>query len=568
MTTPQDAADSLTAGDDAWRRLSPWSMLQPGVRLGLYAGPMMLASAAGSDLGVLVPMALVGLAVVNIVLGYLFYRFRISATVVQVRRGWLQRRHLELAFDRIQNITIEEPFYYRLLGLVTLKIDGAGSTSEEVRIAAIPREEADSIRAFIKARRNGGEAPLLPGSERTARDEAAGGHTSGHDLAGRDAAGGDAPPKTADHAELRFSRSLSDLVVHGLTNNRAFIVIAGLFGGLSQTNLSPMELIQRLGVEVLGIDVLGSDFDVLIAGMSMLRLAVLLVVSFLVATALIALLSVLGSIATYYGFSLYRTGNGILVKRGLLTRHEVHVERSRIQSIALRQDWLDYLLGRRNVVLEPITHAPIGNPDPAGGAATGKRILVPSVRLHETAVVTDEVLRVRPDALRYAPASRRLFYVRAVFFAVIYGSYLAVLVAAAANGRARAWWFVAAVVLVWALHTALLRMSWKRKGLAIDGDVVVVRSGVIGVNYAIFSAFKLQRVMRVQSLLMRRRRLSTLVFSTASTAARMPHIDTSLASSVIDYCLYAVESGQRAASGTKAGRSLPAALQGGAERHE
>jgi putative membrane protein len=530
MTTAEDDRRG-TVGDDSWRRLSPWAMLQFAfqagaglVRITLFAVVAAMFGAARSNRDLmywLIPVVLMGLALVSAVLGYFFYRFRITSAAVHVRQGWLHRRHLELALDRIQNISIEEPFYYRLLGLVTLKIDGAGSTSEEVRIAAIPRDEAEAIRAFIKARRTsarGVSSAFATGSE-GAGAEAAGGRFTGGEAAATLAAG----------AELRFTRSLGDLVIHGLTNNRAFIVIASLFGLMSQTNLSPTELIKRLGI----------DFDVLIAGMSMVRLAVLIALSFLLATGVLALLSVFGSIATYYGFSLYRTGNGILVKRGLLTRHEIHVEKSRIQSIALRQDWLDYLLGRRNVLLEPIAHAPVNNDNPAAAAILGKRILVPSVRLHETEIVTDEVLRVRPESLRYASASKRLFYKYAVLFSVLYAVYLAGLLVA------QAWWLVAAVTVLWILHTALLRMNWKRKGLAIDGDIIVVRSGVIGVNYAIFPALKLQRVTHVQSLLMRRRHLSTLVFNTGSTTARMPHVDTRLASSVIDYCLYAVESGRR-----------------------
>jgi putative membrane protein len=228
------------------------------------------------------------------------------------------------------------------------------------------------------------------------------------------------------------------------------------------------------------------------------------------------------------------------VKRGLLTRHEVHVEKSRIQSIALRQDWLDHLLGRCNVLFEPVTHEPVGNRDPAAAAAQGKRILVPSVRMREVGRVTDEVLHVRPQALSYTPASKRLFYKLAGSFAVIYAAYLALAIVLALSRQV--WWPAAVVAAIWTLHTALMYMSWKRKGLAIDGDIVVVRSGIIGINYAIFSALKLQRVTRVQSLLLRPRLLSTLVFNTASTSARMPYLDTRFAHSVMDYCLYAVES--------------------------
>jgi putative membrane protein len=122
---------------------------------------------------------------------------------------------------------------------------------------------------------------------------------------------------------------VQDLILHGLTNNRAFIAVAAIFGFLAQSGFSPIEMMQRLGIE----------FDIVIAGLSLVRLAMLIVLSFVAAVGVIALLSVLVSVLTYYGFTIYRTEDSLTIRRGLLTKHEIHIRKSRIQTLHLRQDW-------------------------------------------------------------------------------------------------------------------------------------------------------------------------------------------------------------------------------------
>ena len=46
-------------------------------------------------------------------------------------------------------------------------------------------------------------------------------------------------------------------------------------------------------------------------------------------------------------------------------------------------------------------------------------------------------------------------------------------------------------------------MSWRRAGLAISGDVIVARSGTIGIDYQMFPAYKTQDVSHMQSVLMK-----------------------------------------------------------------
>src|SRR5690606_8577890 len=123
-----------------------------------------------------------------------------------------------------------------------------------------------------------------------------------------------------------------DLVVHGLTNNRAYLAIAGIMGLVWQTNLPVADLAASVGI----------DFG-LVMGSTIGRLAVLFALAFIGTGAVIAALSVAVAVVVYYGFTVYRSGDGLRIARGLLSRHETHVQKSRIQAVVIKQDWLERL---------------------------------------------------------------------------------------------------------------------------------------------------------------------------------------------------------------------------------
>lgn len=511
-------AEPKAAGSvSEWRRLSAWSIAHFSARavvqnvravLAFGAGAYGISVAAFDRITWIAPAAIIFAVLVHAVLNYVFYRFRLTADAVLVRSGAFFRKDLNLPFERIQNITLEHPFYFRPLGLVTLRIDGAGSAGEEVPLAALGRAEAEAIRAYIVSRR--GEAGAA------AVDD----HDAPADV------GTQASAMGAAAGQPFFTRSLSDLVIHGLTNNRAFLVIAATVGVIAQSDRFHA-LIASYAARV----------GELVGSFSAVYVALLFVLCFILAIGVIGLLSVAVSIVGYYGFSIYRTPDSLTVAYGLFTKHEIHVRKSRIQTISLVQDWLDYLLERRNIVLEQISHGSLRNAD----AGSRQRILVPSVRLDETASLLDEVLPdCRVDALEYTPIARRWFYK----FAII-GTALHALLLLPPLILGMPAFVLLLVVLAWPAHMALIYMTWKRAGIAIDGGLVVARSGTIGIKYQVFPAFKAQDISHAQSVLMRRRGLSTFLAHTASSTIRVPYLPTALVRQLVDYCAYEVAVSER-----------------------
>lgn len=449
-----------------------------------------------------VPVAIVFGMTIWAVLQFIFTRYRITDRAVELQRGALFRKRVNLGFDRIQNVSIAEPFYFRPLGLANLSIDSAGSAKDEVVVAALSLHSAEELRTYISAMRQRSGAV----NEATVID--------------------DKVSATQVVGELFFSRALRDLVIHGLTNNRAFIAVAGIVGVYAQSGITPVEIAAYLGIE----------FDVVIGGLSLVRLAFLFVLSSVLVIGLLALLSVIVSIVSYYGFSMYRRGARLIIRRGLINKHEIAIRKSRIQLIRFSQDWLDYLFDRRNLYLEQLTHGP------QGAQPFNNHVIVPSVRLSETHTVTNEIWPLDlVEKLEFTPLNWRWFRKLAVLFtaaAVLAIIFLTTVVAAHPG-------VIAGVIAAWPVLIALVYLTWKRGGIAVVGDMIIARSGTIGINYRLFPIAKLQDVTHIQTPFMRRNDLSSLLFMTASSKIKVPYLPGAFARQVINYSLFDVESRPR-----------------------
>jgi putative membrane protein len=448
--------------------------------------------------------------VLHAVLTFLFFSYRITDDSVLVREGVVFKKQLDLAFIRIQNVTFEHPFYFRPLGLVTVKIDGAGSSGEEVYLSALEAEAAQAIRREILARKAAFADQLTADADEYSI----------------------APMASDDQGELLITRSLPDLVLAGLTNNRAWIILGGFAAVFGQFNDVVFALFTSWGFDVREIVEHQTTGGLILLFLSSLILSVIIV----------AALSVLGAIFSYYDFTLHGTSKSFTVRRGLFTKHEIHMQKSRIQNIYFRQDWLDRVLGRVNLIFEQISHGASRTGRLRQGA-TDKKLLVPTITEPQALQLSRTVLPlVDFEALQFTTSSKRYFFKKAAIWSFVY---LAVGTSLASTFFDQGWWVLVLLPPVWCLHLVKLFVQWKRKGIAIDGDLAVIRLGFIGIDYIVIPAHKLQIVWYTQSLLMKRHDLASIGLKVASRAAQMPFIYGQVARQVINYCLYQTESTDR-----------------------
>ena len=210
---------------------------------------------------------------------------------------------------------------------------------------------------------------------------------------------------------------------------------------------------------------------------------------------------------------------------------------SRIQIAVRKQDWLDSLLGRMNLVFEQKSQL-----QQQGGVAAGHhKLTVPSITAGECQTIIDDAMPDNKMAnIDYAPIEKR-FISRSILFRLI-PIFLPIVTILLYKQQ-----YEFATISLAALITscALVALRWKRWGYHVDEQFLYIRKGLIGINYYCIPAFKIQQTAFKQSVFMRRLKLAHAEFVLASGVVTVPFIKQLEAMKLVDTALYQIESTQR-----------------------
>ncbi len=517
--------------DGNWRRLAASAVVPLTIRMAVQtvrqAWQGLAAALAGLHFGadlfgtttgwLLAGGGIVGLFSVAGVLRWWHFRFRFDDAGIEVREGVLHRRAMRLAFARVQNLRIEQPFYLRPLGLVSLHLDGAGSSGSEVVLAAVPRALAERLAERVRERRA------------TAVGVADGG--AGTAVA-HDGTDGDVAP--AARAQVRatgrpiLQRDAIALLRHGLASNYVWLFAGALASFFGTAGGSGVRIRIPAGV-VSFVEDLGLPPPVLAAG------AVLILVL------AIFLLSAAASVVVHHGFRLERGEDGIWrTSGGLFEKRENRMPAHKIQALVIRQTAIGRLLGVWEVLFH---HAgggrSTGQEMQAGGRA--RRFLVPGLRTDEVGRLVDEVFGAGSWAAlswqavdRYYVRHHLRYRVLLPLAGLALGGALLTLFAASADMAPPVPW-LAGAALVWALFaTWSVHAGWRHAAHAQRPDLVGVRDGLVGRRILLMRPFKTQWVRLATSPGQRRHGVATLVIALAGRRAVVPHVPLARARSMRD----------------------------------
>ena len=262
------------------------------VRLSLGMIPPLLAGTIATELGAV--FLLVGLlfGLAASVTRWACFHWRVDEASLVIREGLVTRKQRILPLERIQAVELVRPLGHRLLGVVQVRIEAAGSGAAEGQIDALSPEVAHRLRAVLL-----GES-------------------------------GEPDEGDADEEGVPLVRvAPATLVLAGATGGRVGVV-AALLGTGSEFLADRFEqlfaLPTRLGV---------------VGTLTLVGLAVL--VAFLASLA--------ATVAAYWGFTLRAGDDALLVRRGLLEQRLDTVPLRRIQALTVEENALRRPLGRAAV---------------------------------------------------------------------------------------------------------------------------------------------------------------------------------------------------------------------------
>ena len=525
MAGPTGASDF-----SRWRRTSPFAIaffvratirqIDAYARLLATLGLAFLLVRARELAGELIPVAI--LMIISVaVLRYWFFRFRVTEDRILIRQGILKKTVLDLPMDRIQAVNIRRSLTDRLLGLVTVSVDTAGSGAVEAVIPSVKSALADRIRVQVAAARRAGLAsgkavpPLGQPSE-------------AHAVQTVDA--------TESPGEVMMKLPPGDIVRIGLRRLGDSTVWALALAFLAR---DPRDLFRyfagQLGfLEPISRDEVPRDY--------VSNLAELIFRAGFIAALLVSItaLSIYGAFKTWYGFKLYRDGAVYRTRAGLFTQREVVVQSVKVQQATLSQNIVDRCFRRFRLTVQPVSD-------------DAEVLKIPLLGARMVEVLRARLFGREAGGLTLLPQSRTMVRVSPHYIGA-----LTVKIAAAPalsipaivflfTGASQAWAEFSVIwVLIWTLAGGIIALQrWRRWGYVHDDDGMAVRSGFVARDVDAFLFRKVQSVTVKQSPIQRRRGLGTLEMELAGEIVEVPYIDQRVACRLRDYILYKVESNPR-----------------------
>lgn len=455
-------------------------------------------------IAVLIFAGILGFVIGFAVLSFVFFRYRLFDGSVEVKSGILFKKHINLPFNRIQNVKIEQPFYYRPFGYASLAFDSGGSLNQEARLIALRLKDAQQLRKQIS------EVVTKTDNTETYREN----NTNTSHV--------EAP---LDETVIN-TRTVGDLAMHGVTSNRVYLLLAFIAPFID-------EIIEYFSGKFAGW---GLNIQSHIENDPTWQIGLYMVGLFLLFLGIMTVLSIIGAVILFWGFTLSKTHEKFIRRSGLINRHEVAVPISRIQVAIMKQDWLDTIFGRINLRLDQLNaQANVVNPE-----ALANKLMVPSVFSYQC---RDILAHIFPEhRLHDMPflAIKKMFIFRFVLWLVLPITIGLAILFIYHNDPNWPVLLMTPIVL-----TAFIWLRWKRWGFAYTDDYVYIKKGLFGVDRYCIPVHKIQRVAISQSYWMRRSQVASIKFYLASGSYSIPLIDETVAKQLQSVILYQIESQAR-----------------------
>jgi putative membrane protein len=435
------------------------------------------------------------------ILRYWFFRYRVTDTSLLIRDGVFKRTQLDIKFDRVQAVNTEQNLIFRMLGLLTVSLDTAGSSRQEGYLPAIRADGARDLRDRIRR---------VPKDARHVADS------------------GKAEP-SGPSARTLLRLTSGDMVRIGLSSNRVFLLLV-LIGPISEY----ME--QEVGDIIEESAIVEFVTQVQTGLMSGLAFGLLLALGILL---LLFAISIAGAFLRFHRYELVADEDVLHSTGGLLTRHEHSINRSKVQALHSSQHVVLRLFRRFRLRAKQAS---------SGIAARRSDFIVPICTGN---VLMDLGLRFYPQEFTglsldpRAPGFRKIssYYLRSRILLV--GAVPALIAAAVAWRSSGA---TALLALLWIPACAIFAWQrYRRYGVLFGQHGLALRSGLIGFHVAAWLHRKVQRVTVTQSPFQRRKGLANLrIFLAAGSAIHIPYLEHATAKALRDYVLYRVESSEAA----------------------
>ncbi|KUG02421.1 hypothetical protein ASZ90_020243 [hydrocarbon metagenome] len=382
---------------------------------------------------------------------WLRYLYYVHENELRLEFGVIVRKKRYISLERIQTVQVSAGIIQRMFGLVKLQVETAGGGSKaELSLPAISRAKADELQWVLQ---NAGAFK----------------------------------PTAADQDDLmKFRLTAPALLLLASTSNSLGVVLAGIFAIISQLD----EIVPGMAIWE-RVETQATNFFTGHVSTIILVLASLLLIAWL--------LSLLGNIILYGGFSLIRDGENLKITRGLLEKKQLTIPVRRIQAVRLVEGVLRQPFGMVSIKVVTISNA---------GEKGEGNVLMPIIAWSKAEdflkqVVPEFVVNLDTEQL---PVRSRFRYI------------LVNLIPAVAMVLAALYFIPYGYLslLLLPLSVGLGNMQYRDAGFKLQDGIILTRSRTLGRVTTIVPRPKIQSLSVTWTYFQARRKLTTLQISIAS----------------------------------------------------
>lgn len=446
------------------------------------------------DSTLLIVMSMLAIMTVIFVLSYYYYlkfRFYVKDSEFIVERGILTKEKITIPFDRIQTVNIQQNIIQRLLSVSGVKVDTAGSASQEIEISALSKTHAKAIQSFL--------------IEKKAESMVTETDTKVESLT------------QEDEKEPLLQLKFMDLIKIGLTENHlktiaVFFALVNAYVWQFQDFLfGYAELVEE-------------QYD-----KWLVYWAILLPIGIIAAFIIVILFSVFGSIMNFYNLKFTSDAYGVRIESGLLKRQEYQIPINKIQYLKWYKNPLRNWVGYRSIRIKQ-----------AGSEAVNKKasILVPACTEEHWKSITSDLFansqeeqftRIHPHQWFIAQLILMICIMPTVIFAAIAYFYPSM-------------YLYSALIIYCPFSLLYAYQLAKRMSLDFNSEMLRINKGWLFNTQVILFQYKIQNVKIQQNIFQKRRGLAHLVLYTAAGRLKMWQLPHEVALQLYNQLLYKVES--------------------------
>ncbi len=399
---------------------------------------------------------------------YLYWRnfeYSIGSDGLKIISGVISRNDRDIPLKRIQNVDVSRNIVQRVLGIAQVNIETAGGGQTEASLKYLNYEDAEQMQQRVRELKNRRKADRSDEKENSGKER--------EDF-------------TLSSKNLAILSTVSvDMKAVG-SAGLLFSIIGGSVGFVG--NIS---------------QVLGG--------------AVMFLVAFMLALAVWAV----GAVSTfvrYFDFRLYFHENALEYERGLLNRASGTIPEEKIQDVVIEENFIQRYFGFASLKVETAGYSGAND---QGQIDTGSETVIPLAKRAEVEKFAEEIGGyVKPGLEMIDQKAKTRYFHRYL----LTGTVFAAVTFAASRFYTLSWiaYIPSAAIILSSKKAAELK--WKNIGYSLENKRVFTRKGFWNRKTYVVPYFRVQNLMRTQTVFQKRWSQSTLVLDTAGSVLSYPSI--------------------------------------------